>query len=47
MFFRKSLRISLIGGLVSLLALPAAAAELDVRIEGLAATGDVHLYVFT
>ena len=47
MFFRKSLRISLISGLVSLLALPAAAAEFDVRIEGLAAAGDVHLYVFT
>ena len=47
MFRQKSLRIALAGGFLSLLALPAAAAELDVRVEGLAAAGDVHIYVFT
>ena len=47
MFFQKTLHAALAAGLVSLLALPAAAAELDVRVEGLAAAGDVHIYVFT
>ena len=44
---RQAATLLAIAGTFFVMVNTAAAAELDLRIEGLSATGDIHVYVFT